>query len=147
MEQLKCLGCDNMVSQTPKKRPKLYCSNICRQKVWQEKRRQELAVLRANSIQLPDDYVRIENIRRIVGFGEKVIPASDRERKAKGAEKHRNENEKKFTEADQKGMPSSFNELLTMAKDGVADKPSFLKHVENTKMTPGQRSMILAKLK
>lgn len=46
MQQLKCLGCDKMVDQTPKKRPKLYCSGKCRQKVWQENRRQEILSLR-----------------------------------------------------------------------------------------------------
>lgn len=43
----KCLGCENNVPQQPGKRSKLFCSDKCRQKIWQEKRRKELNYLRA----------------------------------------------------------------------------------------------------
>jgi hypothetical protein len=57
MDSKKCLGCDNMVPQTEKKRAKLYCSDMCRQKVWQEKRRLELAELRSKK---EPDHVHVE---------------------------------------------------------------------------------------
>lgn len=45
----KCMGCDNLVPQTESKKAKLYCSSTCRQKVWQDKRREELRIFRKMS--------------------------------------------------------------------------------------------------
>jgi hypothetical protein len=43
--------------------------------------------------------------------------------------------------------PSDYNDLLRLAKSGVTNEAAFRKHVENTKLTPGQRGMIYSKLK
>lgn len=44
-------------------------------------------------------------------------------------------------------LPTKPYDLKKMAEAGVPDKEAFKKHVEATKMTPGERSMIYSKLK
>lgn len=70
----KCMGCDNLVPQTEGKKAKLYCSSICRQKVWQDKRREELRIFRETSKQnpLPAGYVRIKNVKAVTKDGKEV---------------------------------------------------------------------------
>lgn len=172
MESIKCLECDNMVDQTPQKRPKLYCSGKCRQKAWQNKRREELANLRAGSAPLPDGYAQVKNVKidsagaPVFAFRKKklkgVIPdeetilaqtiqydptaSFDAPRIGTIPDEPKLWQEAEVVKSELK-LPTGFNEILAMAKAGVADRISFLKHVENTKMTPGQRGMIIAKLK
>jgi hypothetical protein len=58
------------------------------------------------------------------------------------------DNEGKVVDVGEELMyPSDYNELLRMAKAGVNNQVAFRKHVENTKLTPPQRSMIYSKLK
>lgn len=44
-------------------------------------------------------------------------------------------------------LPTKPYDLKKMAEAGVPDKDAFKKHVEATKMTPGERAMIYSKLK
>ena len=44
------------------------------------------------------------------------------------------------------GYPTSFQELLTMAKNGVEYVDNFKHHISTLKLAPNQKSMILSKL-
>jgi hypothetical protein len=62
MDYLKCI-CGNNILQTAGKKAKVYCSDSCRQKAWQKKRRQELALFRGQGgVPLPPDYVEMKNV-------------------------------------------------------------------------------------
>lgn len=166
---MKCLNCEKDVPQTVGKRAKLYCSISCRSAHWQKKKRagkepgksgrppsqkkkpqNESREIQNADVTLPGGLGEIQTGSGIVGQVEKFFKKSDGSVtltiSPKSKEKKIEEIEAEIISSIVK-LPTGFNELLTMAKVGVTDKPFFLKHVENTKMTPGQRGMIIAKLK
>ena len=57
---LKCLNCDNVITQTPGKRQKKFCSDLCRAKYGQ--RRKKVPIVESKMIDLPKDYVEIKKV-------------------------------------------------------------------------------------
>lgn len=61
----KCLnqGCENLITSIIGRRPRLYCSNNCKQKDWQRKQKEKITRFRGkDGIPLPKDYVGIGEV-------------------------------------------------------------------------------------
>lgn len=52
-----------------------------------------------------------------------------------------------YQEEKTKNSPKTYDQLLKMAKEGVDNMDEFMQELKNSKVTPGQKAMILSKIK
>lgn len=118
-----CVFCNTPTTQVEGRKPRKYCSDTCRQKDWQAKKKK--------AIPLPNGYVKVKNIKAVTP-DEKEVPL--------------------FKPAKPENppldiTPMTYNDYLREAPM-TKDKDFFKYRVQNDKkLNSRQRDMIYSKLK
>jgi hypothetical protein len=170
-DPMNCLECGKEVPQTKGRRERLFCNNTCKSKYWRKNKKSDGTVPTRGPGRPP----KKNNLEHVIFLGPLVMPvvensqqktvhltlpdipktefvtpppeAFDAPKLDTLADEPKMYQEWVVDAVTEVGYPSDYNELLRMAKSGVTNEAAFRKHVENTKLTPPQRSMIYSKLK
>jgi hypothetical protein len=175
-DPMNCLECGKEVPQTKGRRERLFCNNTCKSKYWRKNKKSDGMVpamgpgrpkKSAAETPLSDEVLKgfVVTTTPQVFDAPKIDTLADEPKMWQEGEPNPpykftpaviyDVNGKAMTEEEISNAmnalhhvyPSDYNELLRMAKAGVNNQVAFRKHVENTKLTPGQKGMIYSKLK
>lgn len=152
-----CKECGQPIDQTPGKRAKEFCNAPCRSNYWQKEHRKIARESLGKEAEGPPkkgakgkfDAAK-KTVLAMKEKGElppiKSIPADQRKALLAKDVRRQPMASKECLVIPEDVLPTDPQKLLRMAKAGVPDKDAFKKHVDTTKMTNGQRTMIHSKL-
>lgn len=152
MSTIPCAFCGGPTPQTAGRRAKKYCSDTCRQKDFQKRKKGGDQAKEEE----PLTFKKVDKKTRggLIKHFEPVFPAIVDEFSMPidlPMMDTRIDEPKKWQEAEivktEIKLPNDFNELKRMAEAGVSDVVKFKDHLASTKLNHNQKSMILSKLK
>lgn len=134
-----CPNCGNPITQTISKRPKKFCNTTCRSNFWQKEKRKKAVAKPAKKTPAKSAKSKKTILPKPVAVNQFEVPAVVYERKGVLIIK---ENPIIID------YPVDFRDLLAIAKSAnMLDVSAFKKHVQEAKLSQGQKDQIYSKLK
>lgn len=119
-----CKECGKVLTHFEGRRKKEFCNSTCRSKFWQKSQKNRKSIQ-----QIVKEKNFVEKKER--AFVDLVVLGSA---------------EVKLEPPKPQNPPKTYDQLLKMAKEGVNNMDEFMQELKNSKITPGQKAMIISKI-